>query len=140
MIRSVNREIMDYFKGRKVSKVTQLSTGPRANLWDAVKVAKNKCPVDIPLNLTLGGVPVAPGDVAGSFDKFFSDKVKVKVTNAKVNASGVFNGKCKLIVQNQHFMRTSDVECCLADLKNKKCKGFDRIPVCALFGARVNTT
>ena len=29
MIRSLNREIMDYFKGKKVNKVTQLSTGPR---------------------------------------------------------------------------------------------------------------
>ena len=34
-------------------------------------------------------------------------------------------------------MRTSHVECCLADLKNKKCKSFDRMPVCALFDARV---
>ena len=33
-------------------------------------------------------------------------------------------------------MKTSDIECCVNDLSNKKCEGYDRIPVCALFDAR----
>ena len=40
---------------------------------------------------------------------------------------------CKLIVQNRHFMKTSDVWGCLPDLNGKKCEGFDRIPVCAIY-------
>ena len=30
----------------------------------------------------------------------------------------------------------SDVESCMADLKNKKYEGYDRIPVCCLLDAR----
>ena len=45
--------------------------------------------------------------------------------------------KHKLTDQNRHFMKSSDVECCLADLNNIKCEGFDRIPKCALYDARV---
>ena len=44
-----------------------------------------------------------------------------------------FNGKCKIIVQNRNFMTEKDVKFCLSELKNKKCEGFDRIPVCAIY-------
>ena len=33
-------------------------------------------------------------------------------------------------------MTKHDVEICLSELKNKKCEGFDRIPVCMLLDAR----
>ena len=33
-------------------------------------------------------------------------------------------------------MTEKDVQLCLSELKNKKCEGFDRIPVCMLFDAR----
>ena len=55
----------------------------------------------------------------------------------KVNASGVYNGNCKLIVQDRNFMTESDLEICFKELKNKRCEGFDRIPVCMLLDARV---
>ena len=32
-------------------------------------------------------------------------------------------------------MAANDVKLCMSDLKNKKCEGYDRIPLCALFGA-----
>ena len=34
-------------------------------------------------------------------------------------------------------MTENDVKTCLNELKNKKCEGFDRIPVCMLLDARV---
>ena len=34
-------------------------------------------------------------------------------------------------------MTENDVKLCLSELNNKKCEGFDRIPVCMLFDARV---
>ena len=80
--------------------------GPKPNLWNAVKVAKNQCPADITINLILDGVPVLVGDVAGSFTKFFYDKVKVNVAKAKVDATGDYNGKCKLF-QNQYNVPNS---------------------------------
>ena len=33
-------------------------------------------------------------------------------------------------------MMKNDVELCMRDLNNKKCEGFDRIPVCAIYDAR----
>ena len=42
----------------------------------------------------------------------------------------IYNGKCKLILQNRNFMQKSDVKKCLDELSNKKCEGFDRLPVC----------
>ena len=33
-------------------------------------------------------------------------------------------------------MTRKDVLACLSDLNNKKCEGFDRIPVCVLFDAK----
>ena len=33
-------------------------------------------------------------------------------------------------------MTPDDVKCCLYRLSNKKCEGFDRIPVCSLYDAR----
>ena len=86
--------------------------------------------VDLPDDLNLGGVPVT--DVANSFPKHFHDKILLNVNKTNVNVDAVYNGKCKLIVQNQNFMLKSDVKECIMNLPNKKCEGFDRIPVCML--------
>ena len=50
-----------------------------------------------------------------------------------VDVNGVYNGKCRLIVQNRNFMTINDVKLCLNELCNKKCEGFDRIPLCMLY-------
>ena len=57
------------------------ATGGNVNLWKAVKIAKNLNLDRVPLNLTLGGIPVAPGQAAESFGGHFSDKVKENVDN-----------------------------------------------------------
>ena len=33
-------------------------------------------------------------------------------------------------------MMPNDVKICMSELKNKKCEGFDRIPVCMIYDAR----
>ena len=91
----------------------------------------------IPVNLTLGGIKVDPGEIAGAFAKHFSAKVRLNVAKTKVDTAGVYNGKCKLIVQSRNFMTENDVKLCLSELKNKKCEGFDRIPACTLLDAHV---
>ena len=60
----------------------------------------------------------------------------MNVDKAKVDVDGVYNGKNKLIVQNRNFMTRTEVEKCMAELKNKKFEGFDRIPLCVLTDAR----
>ena len=42
-----------------------------------------------------------------------------------------------MIVQNRNFMTRRDVEICMADLNTKKCEGYNRIPVCSIWDARV---
>ena len=100
-------------------------------LWRAVKSAKNIVHDNIPSSLTLGGIAVHPGDVANSFAKHFHSKVNNFVNATQVNRN-VYNGKNKLIVPNRNFMQKSDVKDCLNLLPNKKCEGFDQIPVCIL--------
>ena len=61
----------------------------------------------IPTNLTVGGASVEPGEVAGAFAKYFSNKIRMNVLRARVNVGGVYNGKCKLIVQIRNFIFTT---------------------------------
>ena len=89
----------------------------------------------LPTNLTLGGVPVLRGTFANTFATHFHSKVVTNTRKVKVKST-VYNGKCQLIVANRNFMTPDDVKCCLYDLSNKKCEGFDRIPVCSLYDAR----
>ena len=48
----------------------------------------------------------------------------------------VYNGKNKLIVGCRDFMTKSDVKECLSMLQSKRCEGYDRKPVCAIFDSR----
>ena len=105
-------------------------------MWKAVKIAKDLNVENIPKNLTLGGIPVAPGQAASSFAGYFSSKVIANIRKTNVDPNNVYNGKCKLIVLNRNFMAVTDVKECLSNLNSKKCEGFDRIPVCALFDSR----
>ena len=110
-------------------------TGSSSSIWKAVGAAKDLNPNVIPANLTVEGASVSPHNLAGAFASYFNNKVQSNVNRAIVNAGGVFNGKCKLIVQNINFMAENDVNHCLDDLNSKKCEGFDRIPVCMLHDA-----
>ena len=53
------------------------------------------------------------------------------VNKTKVDPN-VYNGRCKMLVQNHNFMSKKDVEECMDTLVNKKCEGFDRIPLCCV--------
>ena len=128
----LNSEIKSYFASIKIGNIRRAACGSSANLWKAVKLAKNLVTNELPTDLTLGGVPVAGGDVANSFAKHFSGKVRLNLSKTNVNVDVVYNGKPKLLVQNRNFMLESDVKKCLYDLSNKKCEGYDRIPVCFL--------
>ena len=60
-------------------------SGSNVNLWKAVKIAKNLNCERIPSNLTLGGIPVAAGQIAESFGVFFSDKVIENASKTMIN-------------------------------------------------------
>ena len=48
--------------------------------------------------LQLGGASIEPGEVAGAFAKYFSNKIRMNVLRAHVDEGGVYNGKynCKI--------------------------------------------
>ena len=87
--------------------------------------------------MSLGGVPIAGSDLADAFASHFDNKVRTNVALARVDPNGVYNGRCQLLVQDRLFMDKGDVKECLEMLKNKKCEGLDREPVCLIKDARV---
>ena len=99
------------------------------------KIAKNLNVDSLPKNLSLGGIPVAENDIANSFALHFSKKVTSNVKKTKINPN-VYNGKCKMLVQDRNFMKTDDVFECMETLVNKKCEGYDRMPLCCLYDAK----
>ena len=54
------------------------------------------------------------------------DNSNVQKTKQSPNAC---NGGCILIVQNRNFMKINDVNECLNSLVNKRCEGYDCIPL-----------
>ena len=101
-----------------------MGLGTGADLGKAVKIAKNIATSDLPSNLTVGGVPVPSGGVANSFAKHFNDKIKLNLSKTNVKINEVYNGKCKLIVQDRNFMSKADVKECLSNLPNKNVRGL----------------
>ena len=138
-IKLLNKEIRSYFAGKCRSKIRSIVTSGSGNigLWKAVKVAKNLNSNEYPESMTLEGVPVAGSDLADAFAGHFNTKIKSNVSLARVDPNGVYNGKCQLMVQDRFFMDKANIEECIDMLKNKKCEGFDRIPVCLIKDAKV---
>ena len=85
-----------------------------------------------------GGVKVDAHKAAQSFGQYFNDKIKSNVAKSKIERERLYNGKNKLIVQIRNFMTVKEIKKCMSDLNNKKCEGFDRIPVCTLYDARAS--
>ena len=136
-IKEISNEVAAYFKGIRVSSVKRAAAGGGANLWKAVKLAKNLNTETIPEKMTLNNIPIAPGNTAESFAGYFSEKIKLTSKKCNLN-DNVYNGKCKLIVGCRNFMNRNDVEECMSQLGTKKCEGFDRIPVCTIFHSKSN--
>ena len=134
-IKKLSVKIIAFFTSAKRGRVRRAATGGNSNLWKAVKIAKCLNMNAIPNDLTLGGLPVATGQAASIFAGYFSSKVNENVRKTVIDPINVYNGKCKLIVQNRNFMTVNDVNDCLLNLNSKKCEGFDRIPVCAVYDA-----
>ena len=57
-----------------------------------------------------------PNDIPGAFARHFHDKIVLNAGRTKIVPDSVYNGKCKLIVQNRNFMIRNDVLACMNDL------------------------
>ena len=116
--------INQYFNKKRDKKISLLNrvkhaaVGGSASLWKAVKLAKNLNTENIPENLTLNDIPVAPGTSAECFARYFKKKIRSTSTECKLD-DGVYNGKCKLIVGCRNFMTKKDDEICMSQLGSK---------------------
>jgi hypothetical protein len=115
-----------------IKKHTQISKPD--GLWKAVKIAKDLPTDNLPAILTLNNVEINEIDLPNTFSDFFHNKISTMNRNCPVSPN-VYNGKCKLIVDNRFFMSESDLDLALMSLKPKTCEGYDRIPVRILFDA-----
>ena len=96
-----------------------LIIGGGFNLWKAVRIAKDLNSESIPATLNLNDVPILPGSSAECFAEHFNDKIKTNVNQWKLDPE-VYNGKCKLIVDNRNFMSKLDVKVCMSLLNSAK--------------------
>ena len=63
---------------------------------------------------------------ANKFAEFFCEKLTDLKNQSRVSAETVFNGSCKLIVDDRFFMSEADVRECLSLLKPKRSEGYDK--------------
>ena len=103
-IKLLNFEINNHFINAKREKVRGAAQGASVNLWRAVGLARGLVQNEIPTDLTLDGMPVPRNSLANSFGEHFSSKVKRAVGGLIIDQNNVYNGKCKMLVQNRNFM------------------------------------
>ena len=80
---------MLYFRFARIFE--NLVTGPKPNLWKAVRAAWYLNMDVIPNNLTLGGLPISPFETANTFAKHIFEKIKLNVAKTRIDANGVYN-------------------------------------------------
>ena len=56
--------------------------------------------------LTTDGLPLAT--ILNCFAKHFHEQIKSIANKTRVNIDGVYNGKCKLVVQNRNLVQKND--------------------------------
>ena len=94
-IKALNKEFRKNFNEMRAKWVKSCVAGTKQNLWKAVRLARD---------LTLGRVPVVRSEIANTFAKHFSEKIKLNVSKAVFNANGVYNGRCKLSIEISRYI------------------------------------
>ena len=72
------------------------------NLWKAVKIAKNLNNENIPDNLTLNDIPIAPGTSAECFARHFSEKIKSTSSKCKIGGECTMANASSLLIAQFH--------------------------------------
>ena len=71
-----------------------LVPGNSKSLWNAVNLAKDINPTEIPVNMTDNSNSINPNDLSDAFAQFFDSKVKLIVETCEVK-NNVYNSKKK---------------------------------------------
>ena len=127
-IHLLSNEIRLDLKNSKKSIIRRsLVPGSSKSLWNAVNLAKDINPNEIPPKMKIAGKTIHTDDLSESFAEFFDNKVKRIVETCEVDSS-VYNGKRKLNCNTENFMTVENVSNAMKSVKIKNCEGYDRIP------------
>ena len=127
-LRLLNKEIvLDMKKSKRSSIRRNLIAGNSKSLWNAVNLAKDINPNQIPSMMQVNGHPIHPAELSETFACFFDEKVKSIVESCKVD-NDVYNGKRKVHSTDKNFMTIENVNRAIKSVKIKNCEGYDRIP------------
>ena len=128
-IKNLNVEIkLHYLNMKRNNMQRMIIPGNSKSLWSAVKISKNINIAKIPENLYLNNIEVQKEDVPDAFATHFVNKIENIVRECKIDNENVYNGKQKLISQNENFMTADNIVTAVKTLKIKNCEGHDRIP------------
>ena len=128
-IKAINTEIIIKLKNVKKTSIRRcIIPGNSKSLWNAVKMAKDINPNEIPKIIRKAGVEINPGNVSESFAEFFDKKVKSIVSSCTIDEN-VYNGR-RIIPNsnNKNFVNYDNCMEALRSIKIKNCEGYDRIP------------
>ena len=127
-IKELNKKITDIGRNQKRNSIRRsLVPGNTKSLWNAVNLAKDINPNNIPKNMTNNDVDIDPEDLSNAFAGYFDSKVKSIVETCRID-DGVYNGIRRVHSINSNFMSTKNIHDALKSIKIKNCEGYDRIP------------
>jgi hypothetical protein len=126
MDQKIKREEQRSSRKKIRNKILQ---GGQKGLWDAVKMAQNKPPDQIPKQMMYNNQELKTDEyMAQGFADFFKQKVK-KITNGTAINPNVYNGKARTTTDWENFFPEQKVSAVMKDLKDKSSYGPDNIPV-----------
>ena len=127
-LRDLNKQIVMEIKQSKRSSLRRsLIPGNSKSLWNAVNLAKDINPNQIPTAMNHNGRNIFPTELSETYACFFDEKVKTIVESCKVD-NDVYNGKRKVITNDDNFMTRDNIIKAIKSIKIKNCEGYDRIP------------
>ena len=101
-IKNLNCEIRQHFKSLKTKAVRRkIVPGNCKSLWDAVNIAKNTNPQQLPAQMFLNNNPINDINLPDEFASFFQNKVQTIVREQTINEN-VYNGTQKMITENSN--------------------------------------
>jgi hypothetical protein len=128
--RVLSKKIRKVEKDSRKKKIrdTILSGGPQG-LWQGYRLAENKPRTSLPATLLNDNLEFTnDATKAQAFADFFRKKVETITSQTGIDPN-VYNGHQQHRTPDENFFTLSNVFSTMSNLKDKRCYGFDNIPV-----------
>jgi len=124
------REVKSNSKRKKIRRM--ILEGGAQGLWQGYKLAEDKPRESLPSSMFCSTNEFSSdASKAQAFANFFTDKVK-KITTETGVKPDIDNGPQRVQCESMNFFTTENVTKAMCGLKNKRCYGYDNIPVTIL--------